>query len=41
MLLRSYAAQAGDERAILALMPGWVKTDIGGRMLPSRSRKAP
>ena len=30
MLLRSYAARAGGERSILALMPGWVKTDMGG-----------
>jgi NAD(P)-dependent dehydrogenase (short-subunit alcohol dehydrogenase family) len=30
MLLRSYAARAGGERSLLALMPGWVKTDMGG-----------
>jgi NAD(P)-dependent dehydrogenase (short-subunit alcohol dehydrogenase family) len=29
-LLRSYAARAGGERSMLALMPGWVKTDMGG-----------
>lgn len=30
MLLRSYAARAGGKRSILAMMPGWVKTDMGG-----------
>jgi NAD(P)-dependent dehydrogenase (short-subunit alcohol dehydrogenase family) len=30
MLLRSYVARAGGDRSILALMPGWVKTDMGG-----------
>jgi NAD(P)-dependent dehydrogenase (short-subunit alcohol dehydrogenase family) len=30
MLLRSYAAREGEARSILALMPGWVKTDMGG-----------
>jgi NAD(P)-dependent dehydrogenase (short-subunit alcohol dehydrogenase family) len=30
MLLRSYAARAGGEQSLLALMPGWVKTDMGG-----------
>jgi NAD(P)-dependent dehydrogenase (short-subunit alcohol dehydrogenase family) len=29
-LLRSYAARAGGKRSLLALMPGWVKTDMGG-----------
>ena len=30
MLLRSYAERVKDGRSILALMPGWVKTDMGG-----------
>ena len=30
MLLRSYAARVKDGRSLLALMPGWVKTDMGG-----------
>jgi NAD(P)-dependent dehydrogenase (short-subunit alcohol dehydrogenase family) len=34
MLLRSYAARAGGERSILALMPGWVATDMGGPDAP-------
>jgi hypothetical protein len=29
--MRSYAARhAGDERTLLLLAPGWVKTDLGG-----------
>jgi NAD(P)-dependent dehydrogenase (short-subunit alcohol dehydrogenase family) len=34
MLLRSYVARAGGDRSILALMPGWVKTDMGGQDAP-------
>jgi NAD(P)-dependent dehydrogenase (short-subunit alcohol dehydrogenase family) len=30
MSLRSYSARAGGQRTILAMMPGWVKTDMGG-----------
>jgi NAD(P)-dependent dehydrogenase (short-subunit alcohol dehydrogenase family) len=30
MSLRSYAARSGAQRTILAMMPGWVKTDMGG-----------
>ncbi len=28
--LRSYAVRAGGERTILAVAPGWVRTDMGG-----------
>ena len=34
MLLRSYSARARGARSILALMPGWVRTDMGGSDAP-------
>jgi NAD(P)-dependent dehydrogenase (short-subunit alcohol dehydrogenase family) len=30
MLLRSYAARVRSDRTLLAVAPGWVKTDMGG-----------
>jgi NAD(P)-dependent dehydrogenase (short-subunit alcohol dehydrogenase family) len=33
-LLRGYAVRAGGERTVLAVMPGWVKTDMGGDQAP-------
>jgi NAD(P)-dependent dehydrogenase (short-subunit alcohol dehydrogenase family) len=33
-LLRHYAARAGAKRTVLAIMPGWVRTDMGGEAAP-------
>ncbi len=33
-MLRSYAARAGGKRTILAVAPGWVRTDMGGASAP-------
>lgn len=33
-LMRSYAARAGGERRLFAVMPGWVRTDMGGTQAP-------
>jgi NAD(P)-dependent dehydrogenase (short-subunit alcohol dehydrogenase family) len=33
-LLRSYAARAGGDRTVLAVAPGWVRTDMGGSGAP-------
>lgn len=34
MLLRSYAVRAGVQRSLLAIMPGWVRTAMGGPDAP-------
>jgi NAD(P)-dependent dehydrogenase (short-subunit alcohol dehydrogenase family) len=34
MLMRGNAARAGSERSLLALLPCWVKTDMGGPDAP-------
>jgi NAD(P)-dependent dehydrogenase (short-subunit alcohol dehydrogenase family) len=33
-LMRGYAVRAGAERTLLAVMPGWVKTEMGGDAAP-------
>jgi NAD(P)-dependent dehydrogenase (short-subunit alcohol dehydrogenase family) len=33
-LFRGYAVRAGAERSLLAIMPGWVQTDMGGADAP-------
>jgi NAD(P)-dependent dehydrogenase (short-subunit alcohol dehydrogenase family) len=33
-LFRGYAVRAGAERSLLAIMPGWVQTDMGGSAAP-------
>lgn len=35
-LLRSYTLRAGDGRTLLALHPGWVRTEMGGENAPVR-----
>ena len=31
MIMRSFAARKGKDRALLLLAPGWIKTDMGGQ----------
>jgi len=33
-LMRGYAVRAGGDRTLLLMMPGWVKTDMGGDEAP-------
>jgi NAD(P)-dependent dehydrogenase (short-subunit alcohol dehydrogenase family) len=33
-LMRSYAVRAGKDRSLFAIVPGWVKTDMGGAEAP-------
>lgn len=33
-LMRGYAVRAGGDRTLLLVMPGWVKTDMGGDQAP-------
>jgi len=33
-MMRGYAVRAGGERTLLAVMPGWVQTDMGGEQAP-------
>jgi NAD(P)-dependent dehydrogenase (short-subunit alcohol dehydrogenase family) len=34
MFMRSYAVRAGNERSLIAMMPGWVRTEMGGSDAP-------
>lgn len=34
MLMKSYSIRSGKNKSIVAMMPGWVKTDMGGPQAP-------
>jgi NAD(P)-dependent dehydrogenase (short-subunit alcohol dehydrogenase family) len=34
MFIKSYAVRAGNERSLIAMMPGWVRTEMGGLDAP-------
>jgi NAD(P)-dependent dehydrogenase (short-subunit alcohol dehydrogenase family) len=34
IMLRSFSVRRGDGRTILAIVPGWVRTDLGGPNAP-------